>query len=689
MKQCMVTYIGIVLLFVMAIPSGVFAAEPLNVELIIDASGSMAAKMEGKTKMDIAKDVLMGLLADFPGDAQIAVRAYGQNRKEDCDDIELLAPFGPKDQSQVEGKVRALKPVGMTPIAGALDAAERGFLGREGQHNIILLVSDGKETCKRDPCNVAKRLHQSGIQLEINVIGFNVTAEERKQLECIAKEGGGKYYNAASAKEFRVAAAEVKQQVVQPAAKPTVPPEPKAMNLLSAENGGQLLVAPNDLWFRTIDGKEDYIYHFEADQDAVFAFKDEKPATFDTFTVLIPGTLDENVKEFELLVADDSPTGTFRSMGKFQTQNVKLIKTPYQEFKFPEVTAKYLKVKLISAHGGGGHMLLYEFRLLGQLGGTVTTVASSPTPPAESKAMNLLSAENGGQLLVAPDDLWFRTIDGKEDEISSFATDEEAVFAFKEEQPATFDTFAILVPGTDSVNVKEFELLVAEDSPTGTFRSMGKFQTQNVKLIKTPYQEFKFPEVTAKYLKVKLISAHDGGSYIRLYEFRLLGQLGGTVTTVASSPTPPAEPNAMNLLSAENGGQLLVAANDLWFRTIDGKEDYIYHFEPDEEAVFAFKEEQPATFDTFAILVPGTDSVNVKEFELLVAEDSPTGTFRSMGKFQTQNVKLIKTPYQEFKFPEVTAKYLKVKLISAHGGGGHMLLYEFRLLGTLQGATGK
>src|SRR3972149_4384412 len=375
------------------------------------------------------------------------------------------------------------------------------------------------------------------------------------------------------------------------------------MNLLSAENGGQLLVAPNDLWFRTIDGKEDYIYHFEADQDAVFAFKDEKPATFDTFTVLIPGTLDENVKEFELLVADDSPTGTFRSMGKFQTQNVKIIKTPYQEFKFPEVTAKYLKVKLISAHGGG-RIQLSEFRLLGQLGETVTPVASSPTPPAEPKATNLLSAENGGQLLVAPNDLWFRTIDGKEDYIYHFEADQDAVFAFKDEKPATFDTFAVLIPGTLDENVKEFELLVADDSPTGTFRSMGKFQTQNVKLIKTPYQEFKFPEVTAKYLKVKLISAHGGGR-IQLSEFRLLGQLGETVTPVASSPTPPAEPKAMNLLSAENGGQLLVAPNDLWFRTIDGKEDYIYHFEHDQDAVFAFKEEKPATFDTFTVLIPG------------------------------------------------------------------------------------
>ena len=366
MKQCMVTYIGIVLLFVMAIPSGVFAAEPLNVELIIDASGSMAAKMEGKTKMDIAKDVLMGLLADFPGDAQIAVRAYGQNRKEDCDDIELLAPFGPKDQSQVEGKVRALKPVGMTPIAGALDAAERDFVGREGQHNIILLVSDGKETCKRDPCNVAKRLHQSGIQLEINVIGFNVTAEERKQLECIAKKGGGKYYNAANAKEFRVAATEVKQQVAQPqpATKPTAPPEPKAMNLLSAENGGQVLVTPEDNWLLTIDGKEEGASLYPG--ESVFAFKDEQPTTFDTFTMLIPGSGAKNVKEFELLVADDSPTGTFRSIGKFQAQNARLTKTPYQEFKFPPVTAKYLKVNLISTWGGN-FLYVYEFQLMGTL----------------------------------------------------------------------------------------------------------------------------------------------------------------------------------------------------------------------------------------------------------------------------------------------------------------------------------
>src|SRR2546429_2483953 len=51
--------------------------------------------------------------------------------------------------------------------------------------------------------------------------------------------------------------------------------------------------------------------------------------------------------EFELLVANDAPNGTFRSIGKFQTSNAKMMSTGgWQDFKFPPVTAKYLKVRL-------------------------------------------------------------------------------------------------------------------------------------------------------------------------------------------------------------------------------------------------------------------------------------------------------------------------------------------------------
>jgi len=133
-----------------------------------------------------------------------------------------------------------------------------------------------------------------------------------------------------------------------------------------------LLVAPNDTWSATIDGKEEYV-QLEVGSEAVYAFKDEKPASFDTFATLVKGTASDNLKEFELLVGDESPTGAFRSIGKFTVQNVKLLKSPYQEFKFEPVTAKYLKIKIISNYGsvypsGLVAALVYEFKVLGKLG---------------------------------------------------------------------------------------------------------------------------------------------------------------------------------------------------------------------------------------------------------------------------------------------------------------------------------
>jgi Ca-activated chloride channel family protein len=215
--------------------------ERVNVELIIDASGSMGAKMDSRRKIDIAKEVLLtSLVGKIPANAQVAVRAYGHHRKEDCNDLELLTPFGPKEPARIRQKVQALKPVGNTPIAGTLEAAGKDFAGREGQRNMIVLVSDGKETCQGDPCAVARSLHQAGIQVQIDVIGFDVAADEREQLVCIADAGGGRYYDAANAKEFKAIperiANENKWQVAQAqsAAAPATP-APQSKKIVSVQ----------------------------------------------------------------------------------------------------------------------------------------------------------------------------------------------------------------------------------------------------------------------------------------------------------------------------------------------------------------------------------------------------------------------------------------------------------------------
>jgi hypothetical protein len=141
----------------------------------------------------------------------------------------------------------------------------------------------------------------------------------------------------------------------------------RRINLLAPENGGQLLVATNDHWTATIDGKEDYEAIYSYTGEAVYGFKDDRAATFDTFTMLIGKTVDTNVKEFELLAGNDTPTGTFEPIGKFQPQNIKLFRTPYQEFRFPPVTARYLKIKVLSAYGESVYPIVWEFQLFGSL----------------------------------------------------------------------------------------------------------------------------------------------------------------------------------------------------------------------------------------------------------------------------------------------------------------------------------
>ena len=85
-------------------------------------------------------------------------------------------------------------------------------------------------------------------------------------------------------------------------------------------------------------------------------------------------------------------------------------------------------------------------------------LASTPgLSQASSSLSNLLAPNNGGQVIVATSTNWLRTIDGNED-AKEVRSEEWAVYAFRDEQTATFETFAVLIPA-EGENVKEFELL--------------------------------------------------------------------------------------------------------------------------------------------------------------------------------------------------------------------------------------
>lgn len=151
-------------------------------------------------------------------------------------------------------------------------------------------------------------------------------------------------------------------------------------------------------------------------------------------------------------------------------------------------------------------------------------VANADPPAAGGARVNLLSAEQGGQVLAASSERWKEVIDGKEDTYA-WADDGFGVFGFRDGRTALIDTLTVLVPKQSSNNMRDFELFVGDGAPTGPFQSIGKFSTQNMRMMQDPYQAFSFAPVKAKYVKLQSLRAHDNSTTCQLYEIQLLGRL--------------------------------------------------------------------------------------------------------------------------------------------------------------------
>ncbi|ABU60189.1 vWA domain-containing protein [Roseiflexus castenholzii] len=175
-----------------------------NIAVILDASGSMLARLDGTPKTVIARQALIALINRLPETTNVALRTYGHRRADDCSDTELIQALAPLQRDALIARINAIRPVngGRTPIAQSLADMAQDLAGIEG-NVLIVLVSDGDETCGGDPVATASMLRAANSQLRISVIGFDVEQEEwRRRLEGIAVAGGGAYFDASNAEQL-------------------------------------------------------------------------------------------------------------------------------------------------------------------------------------------------------------------------------------------------------------------------------------------------------------------------------------------------------------------------------------------------------------------------------------------------------------------------------------------------------
>ncbi|MER9527271.1 VWA domain-containing protein [Mesorhizobium sp. M0292] len=197
-----------------------FAAN--KVTIILDASGSMWAQIDGKPKLEIARESLRTVLQSVPGDDEIGFMAYGHREKGSCDDIELIVPPQAGSASAISAAADSLKFLGKTPLTAAVKQAAEALKYTEDKATVVL-ITDGLETCEGDPCALGKELEASGVDFTVDVVGFGLTADEGKQIACLADNTGGKYIQASDEKALQEALVET---VAAPAPAPAPEPAP-------------------------------------------------------------------------------------------------------------------------------------------------------------------------------------------------------------------------------------------------------------------------------------------------------------------------------------------------------------------------------------------------------------------------------------------------------------------------------
>lgn len=178
---------------------------------LLDGSGSMLAPWEGELRIKVAKRVLGELVDSLASvkNVELGLRVYGHqyNKKyQNCKDTKLEVPFQANNTTALKTKLEDIRPQGVTPIAYSLLQAAKDFTPEKNVRNVIVILTDGLESCDGDPCAISKELQSKHIFLRPFVVGIDMPLKYESQFSCL-----GKFHNAKTSKQLKGFLSEIVQ----------------------------------------------------------------------------------------------------------------------------------------------------------------------------------------------------------------------------------------------------------------------------------------------------------------------------------------------------------------------------------------------------------------------------------------------------------------------------------------------
>lgn len=185
--------------------------------LVFDASGSMASvgynELENPRILD-ALNAVRRVLPQVTPYRKMGLIVYGPGPQEDCANIDLkVAPQANAAQTIIS-ELERLRPDGNTPLTNAVAKAAKTLDYRK-KPAVIVLVTDGDETCGGSPCTLAASFRASGANVTVHVIGFKIrgrffrwNSQSRgsrpvtSASRCLADMTGGQFVSTETAEEL-------------------------------------------------------------------------------------------------------------------------------------------------------------------------------------------------------------------------------------------------------------------------------------------------------------------------------------------------------------------------------------------------------------------------------------------------------------------------------------------------------
>lgn len=173
-----------------------------RVLFLLDASSSMDKKWGKETLWDVAKKTIddFSYFLQKNYNVEMGLRVYGHQyvlAENNCEDSRLEVPIEENSAAKISAKLKTIKFRGTTPLTYSLEKSAED-LGCNSKKNMIILITDGYETCNRNPCAMAEKLLDFRISIKPLIIGLNIDPKEIQHLHCI-----GDFKNARNKEDFK------------------------------------------------------------------------------------------------------------------------------------------------------------------------------------------------------------------------------------------------------------------------------------------------------------------------------------------------------------------------------------------------------------------------------------------------------------------------------------------------------